>query len=70
MAPLSRIRTLFARIARYAGSQRRLSEFTCSDCERNARCGLPPSANCVHRAEAIARDEWRGRRHGTPPQLW
>ncbi len=35
----------------------RKTEFTCSDCERWQRCGLPPNTPCVARAEQIERME-------------
>jgi hypothetical protein len=35
-------------------------EFTCGDCERWRRCGLPPSKDCPVRLEQIAR-------YGDPP---
>ena len=53
-----RILTIFRqvfpkRIARLSWARR--SGFTCGDCERWERCGLPPHDDCVHRAEQIAR---------------
>ena len=33
----------------------RRPDFTCGDCERWERCGLPPHDDCVHRAAQIAR---------------
>jgi hypothetical protein len=41
---------------------RRVSDFTCGDCERSDRCGLPPSDTCIVRAEQIARGDWKVRR--------
>jgi hypothetical protein len=38
---------------------RRESDFTCGDCERSDRCGLPPSDTCIVRAEQIARGDWK-----------
>jgi len=49
---------LFSRIA----AKRFESGFTCGDCERADRCGLPPSDTCVFRAEQIARGDWKARR--------
>jgi hypothetical protein len=40
----------------------RKTEFICQDCERWQRCGLPPDANCIARAEQIERRE----REATP----
>ena len=34
-------------------------EFSCGDCERNARCGLPPHKECLARVAQIARDGGR-----------
>lgn len=31
-------------------------DFTCADCDRWQRCGLPPSETCVARAAQIERD--------------
>ena len=38
------------------------SDFTCGDCERSDRCGLPPSKTCIVRAEQIARGDWKAKR--------
>jgi len=38
------------------------SDFTCGDCERSDRCGLPPSNTCIVRAEQIARGDWKAKR--------
>jgi hypothetical protein len=38
--------------------------FTCGDCDRNSRCGLPPHDDCLYRLTQIARD---GEGHGPPP---
>ena len=35
---------------------RRGSAFTCGECERWERCGLPPSSDCVIMAQQIERD--------------
>jgi hypothetical protein len=47
---------LLRRIAMRITASRRTARFTCGACERNSRCGLPPSKNCVIRAMQIARD--------------
>jgi hypothetical protein len=39
------------------------NKFTCGDCTMNARCGLPPSDQCVARAAQIS--SGRGRPHVT-----
>ena len=41
---------------------RPLSRFSCGDCERNAKCGLPPHDDCVFRLMQVARDGDRLRR--------
>ncbi len=38
------------------------ADFTCGDCERSARCSLPPSDNCIARAEQLERDDWKLKR--------
>ena len=50
------IRKVVATVAGRIAATRRGSEFTCGDCERNERCGLPPHDNCVAKAAQIARD--------------
>jgi hypothetical protein len=59
---MSILGTLWAAIARVVATERRLSRFTCGDCDRWERCGLPPDANCVYRAAQVARDDWWLRR--------
>jgi len=54
-------RNLFARIAAILAS-RRQPDFTCGDCDRFDRCGLPPSETCVVRAEQLERGDWKLRR--------
>jgi hypothetical protein len=44
---------------------RRRPEFTCGDCERSERCGLPPSDRCIVKAAQIGRGDWTGKRHAT-----
>ncbi|MCK9908618.1 hypothetical protein MXD81_05730 [Microbacteriaceae bacterium K1510] len=39
---------------RYA-LRRRLSRFTCGDCERHDHCGLPPDELCIVRLAQVAR---------------
>jgi len=47
-----------ARLAGMGGT----SDFTCGDCERSDRCGLPPSDTCIIRAEQMACGDWKARR--------
>ena len=47
-------------VARLAGSiaaRRRRTVFTCGDCERTDRCGLPPSEGCLFRIEQMSRED-------------
>jgi hypothetical protein len=53
------IRGVFANILSRIATMRRESDFTCGDCERSDRCGLPPSDTCIVRAEQIARGDWK-----------
>jgi len=43
----------------------RRPEFTCGDCERSDRCGLPPSDRCIVKAAQIARGDWTRKGHAT-----
>ncbi len=56
------IRGIFATISGRIAAMRRLSRFTCGDCEFSDRCDLPPSENCVLRQDQIARGDWKVRR--------
>ena len=49
------IQDVFAKFARTMMALRRRPEFTCGDCERSDRCGLPPSDRCIVKAAQIAR---------------
>ena len=49
---------------------RRRSDFTCGDCERSDRCGLPPSDTCIVRAEQIARGDWKSKRRDKAVIEW
>jgi hypothetical protein len=60
--PSTEPRGLFGRIAGVVAKLRRQDEFTCGDCERSDRCGLPPSEDCVIRAAQLARGDWELRR--------
>ncbi len=59
------IEGVVASFARTAAALWRPSEFTCGDCERSDRCGLPPSDRCIVRAAQIARGEWTRKRDAT-----
>jgi hypothetical protein len=59
------IQDVFARFARTAAARQRRPEFTCGDCERSERCGLPPSDRCIVRAAQIARGDWTKKRLAT-----
>jgi len=61
MRLLDAIREAFRRLADHIAVQRRLSRFTCGDCERHDRCGKLPSENCIARVAQIARDGDRSR---------
>lgn len=51
----------FTRLARLIDALHTRSEFTCSDCERWERCGLPPSDSCIVRAAQLERGDWKRR---------
>jgi hypothetical protein len=38
------------------------SEFICGDCERQKRCSLPSSNNCIAKAEQMARGDWKSKK--------
>jgi hypothetical protein len=59
------IEDAFARLARTVAALRRRPEFTCGDCERSERCGLPPSDRCIVKAAQIGSGDWTGKRHAT-----
>lgn len=61
MRATSAIRDIFADVSSRIATMRN-SDFTCADCERWARCGLPPSDSCIFRAEQIASGDWKARR--------
>jgi hypothetical protein len=56
MQAFNGILTIFTSIADSIAASRRASEFTCGDCERNKRCGLPPNVDCLGKAAQLARD--------------
>lgn len=51
-----------ARLSALLSGLFRKPEFTCSDCERWERCGLPPNVPCVVRAAQLERGDWKLRR--------
>jgi hypothetical protein len=55
------IQDVFSRLARMLAALRWRPEFTCGDCERSDRCGLPPTNRCIAKAEQIARGDWTGK---------
>ncbi len=59
------IRDVFAWLTRTVVALRRAREFTCGDCERSDRCGLPPSDRCIVKAAQIARGDWTRKGHAT-----
>ena len=64
------IHNAFCKIAGKLTPIRRQPNFVCGDCERSARCGLPPSDNCIAKAEQIARDNWKFRRRARMLSPW
>ena len=56
------IQDVFAGFARAVAALRRRPEFSCGDCERSDRCGLPPSDRCIVKAAQIARGDWSRKR--------
>ncbi len=56
-APVSLVRGILHNIVSAIGSLQRPVEFTCGDCERWERCGMPSSDDCIFRAEQIARGD-------------
>lgn len=37
-------------------------QFSCGDCERSDRCGMPPNELCLIKAAQLARGDWELRR--------
>jgi hypothetical protein len=56
MRALDGIRTMIGKFSDRIAASRRGAEFTCGDCERNERCGLPPHKDCPVKAAQLARD--------------
>ena len=59
------IRGIFTEVSSRIVAMQREPDFTCGDCERSDRCGLPPSDTCIVRAEQLARGDWKLRRAKT-----
>ena len=55
MRTLDIIRRVFPKGIGLMSRQPRRFSFTCGDCDRWQRCGLPPHDDCIHRAAQIAR---------------
>lgn len=64
------IHGVFAKFASTVAALRRRSDFTCGDCERTDRCGLPPSDRCIIRAAQIARGDWKIKRRAKALSQW
>jgi hypothetical protein len=62
MTPTESRAGILARLSGFLSGLFRETEFTCSDCERWARCGLPPNDDCVVRAAQLERGDWKLRR--------
>jgi hypothetical protein len=62
MRALDAFHAIMDKLAAPLARARRRSDFVCEDCERWAQCGLPPSEECVFRAEQIARGDWKSKR--------
>ena len=56
------IRGIFDKISDRIATRRRLTGFTCGDCDRVHRCNLTPDDNCIARQEQIARGDWIAKR--------
>ena len=65
------IQDVFRKFAGTATALRRRSSFTCGDCERSDRCGLPPNDRCIFKAAQIApwRLENKTARQGAQPAV-
>ncbi len=64
------IHSAFCKIAGRLAAARRQSDFVCGDCERAARCSLPPTDNCIARVEQIIRGDWKLRRRAKTMSEW
>jgi hypothetical protein len=57
LAPATAVRRILDKLASSFRSLQRPVEFTCGDCDRWVRCGMPSSDDCVFKAEQIARGD-------------
>lgn len=64
------IQGVFAGFAKMVAALRRQPDFTCGDCERSDRCGLPPSDRCIVKAAQIARGDWNKKHRETALGQW
>jgi hypothetical protein len=62
MTPTKSRGGILARLSSALSGLFREPEFTCSDCERWERCGLPPDVACVVRVAQLERGDWKLRR--------
>jgi hypothetical protein len=53
------IQGFFDKVSNRLRVMRRAQEFTCGDCERVERCGLPPRKDCTARLEQMERGTYR-----------
>jgi hypothetical protein len=70
MRATNAVHGVFSKLASTMAALRRRSNFICEDCERSARCGLPPSDRCIVRAAQIARGDWKLRRRARALSRW
>jgi hypothetical protein len=66
MGALDTIRDMLLTFAKSIMGRSRATEFSCGDCNRRDRCGLPPHRDCVVMAEQLALDGERPLRRVTP----
>ena len=67
---LTTIRGALVGLTRTVAALWRPPEFTCGDCERSDRCGLPPSERCIVKAAQITRGDWAKKRHTAKLAQW
>jgi hypothetical protein len=54
--------SILARVGRFLARVARGPQFSCADCERWERCGLPPTETCLIKAAQLARGDWEPHR--------
>lgn len=54
--------SILTRLGRFLARVAQGPQFSCGDCERSKRCGLPPSELCLIKAAQLARGDWELRR--------